>query len=147
MEMNKIASLLTGKMAWVEGKSEKTFSLDKVDGTVKHTKAVEIPPFSTIQVHGITKVNGHDKTVNCIVEPKNHRYNPSVVVVLSFANLRPGSSKVNMSLRNLSSRNITVKEKLIVAQVATANVVPPMLTPKNPHESEKTEGQKNRIPW
>ena len=59
-------------MAQVEDKSEKTFSLDKVDGTVKLTKTMEIPPFSTIQVYGITKVEGHDKRVNLIVEPKDN---------------------------------------------------------------------------
>ena len=112
-------------MAQVGDKAEKTFSLDKVDRTVKLTKTVEIPPFSTIQVHGMMKVKRHDKRVNLIVEPKNNRCNPSVVVVPSYTNLRPGSSKVNMSLRNLTSRSITVKAKYIVAQVAAANVVPP----------------------
>ena len=84
-------------MTQVEDKSAKTFSLDKVGGTIKLTKTVETPPFSTIQVHGITKVKGHDKRVNLIVEPNNNVYNPSVVVVPRYANLRPGSSKVNMS--------------------------------------------------
>ena len=57
----------------------------------------------------------------------------------SYANLRPGSSKVNMSFRNLTSRRIRVKAKSIVAQVAAANVLPPLLTPKNPQESEKQD--------
>ena len=118
-------------MAPVEDKSEKTFSLDKVGGTMKLNKTVEIPPFSTKQVHGIMKVKGHDKRINLIVEPKNNIGNPLVVAVPSYANLRPGSIKVYMSLRNLTSRNIKVKAKSIVAQVAAANVVPSMLTPKN----------------
>ena len=107
---------------------------------------VEIPPFSTIQVHGIMKVKGNDKRVNIIVEPKNNVGNPSIVVVCSYANLRPGSSKVNMSLRNLTSRNITVKAKSIVAQVAVANVVPPMFTPKNLQESEKQKDKRMKFP-
>ena len=37
-------------MAPVEDKLGKTFSLDQVNGTVKLTKTVEIPPFSPIQV-------------------------------------------------------------------------------------------------
>ena len=145
-EQSKIASLVTGKIAWVEDKSEKTFFLDKVAGTVKVTKTVGIPPFSTIQVHGIMKVKGHDMRVNLIAEPKNNGCNPSVVVVPSYGNLRPGSSKVNMSCINLNSRSITVKAKLIVAQVAAANVVPPMLTPKNPQESEKQKDKKMKSP-
>ena len=124
-------------MAQVKDKSKKKFSLDKVDMTVKLTKAVEIPPCSSIQVHGITKVKGHDKRFNLIVEPKRNVCNPSVVVVPSYPKLRPGSKEVNMSLRNLTSRNLTVKAKVIVAHMATANVVPPMLTPKNSQELEK----------
>ena len=71
---------------------------------------------------------------------------PSAVIVSSYANLRPDSSKVNMSLRNLTSRSITVKAKLIVAQVAAVNVVPPMLTPKNPQESEKQMDKRMKPP-
>ena len=97
---------------------------------VKLTKTMDIPPFSTIEVHGITKVKGHDKKVNLIVEPMKNRPNPSAVVVLSFTDIKPGSSKVNMNLKNFTSIKITVKAKSIVAWIATANVVPPMLTRK-----------------
>ena len=133
-------------MASVGDVSEKTFSLDKVEGTVKLTKMVEISPFSTIQAHGIMKVKGHDKRINLVVESKNNGCNPSVVAVPSYANLKPGSSKVNMSLRNLTSRSITVKAKSIVAQVAAANVNTPMLTPKNPQESKKHEDKGMKFP-
>ena len=98
---------------------------------------MEIPPISTIQAHGIAKVKGHVKKVNLTVEPKSNMGNPSTVVVPSYANLRPDSSKVDMSLRNLASKSITLKAKSIVAQVAAANVVPPMLTQKDLHKSEK----------
>ena len=107
---------------------------------------MEIPPFNTIQVYGITNIKGHDKRVNPIVEPKNNVGDPSVVVVPSYANLRPGCSKVNMSLRNLTSKNITVIAKSVVVQVATANVVPSMLTPKNPQESEKQKNKRMKFP-
>ena len=88
----------------------------------------------------------HDKRVNLIVEPKNNGCNPSVVVAPSCANWTPGSSNVNMSLRNLNSRSITVKAESIVAQVAAANVVPPMLIPKNPRESEKQKDKRTKSP-
>ena len=101
--------------------SQKTFSLDKVQGTVKLTKMVEIPQFHTIQVHRTTKVKGHDRRVNIIVEPKNNGYNPSVLPVPSYAYLKPGSGQVNMSLRNLTGKSITVKAKSIVA---AANAMP-----------------------
>ena len=134
-------------MAQVGDVSEKTFSLDRIEGTVKLTKTVEIPPFSTIQVHVIMEVKGHDKRINLVAKPKNDGCNPSVVAVPSYANLKPGSSNVNMSLRNLTSRSITVKTKSVVAQVAAANVVLPMLVPKIPQESEKHEDKRMKSPY
>ena len=119
--------------------SEKTYSLDKVEGTVKLTKIVEIPAFHTIHVHGIMKVKGHDMRVNIIVEPKNNGYSPSVVAVPS---LKPGFSKINMSLRNLTSKSIMIKVKSIVAQLAAANAVPSMLASMNPQESEENKEDK-----
>ena len=130
---------MVGKKALVGDVPEKHFSLDKVEGTVKLSKTVEIPPFCTKQVHGITKVKDHDKRVNIILEPNNNGYNPSVVTAPSYAYLKPRSSKVNMSLRNLSSRSITVKVKSIVTQLAVVNLVPSMLTPKNPQQSEEND--------
>ena len=59
-----------------------------------------------------------------------------MVAVPSYTILKPGSSKVNMNIRNPTSRKITVKAKLIVARVAAANVVPSMLAQGN---SQKTE--------
>ena len=84
------------------------------------------------------------RELNLIAEPNNNTYNSSVVVAPSYANSRPGSSKVNISLRNPTSRNFTVKAKLIVAQVATANVVHPMLTPKNLQESGKWKDERTK---
>ena len=137
LKQSKLASLLAGKMARVGDVLEKTFFPDKIDETVKLTKMLDIPPSCTIIVHGIMKMKDHDKRVNIIVEPSNNGYNSSVVTVPSYPYLKPGSSKINMSLRNLTSRSITVKAKSIVAQLAVANAVPSILTPKNPQESEE----------
>ena len=100
---------------------------------------VEITPFCTIHVHGITKVKGHDKRVNITVEPKNNGYNFLVVAVPSYTCLKPGSSKTDMSLRNLTSKSIMIRAKSIVAQLVAANAVPSMLASKNPQESKENE--------
>ena len=63
----------------------------------------------------MTGVKGHNKKVNIIVEPMKNRPNSSVVAVPSYTTLKPGSSKVNMNIRNLTSRKIMVKAKLIIA--------------------------------
>ena len=92
------------------------------------------------------KVKNHDKRVNVIVEQKSEGYNPSVVAVASYTYLKPGSSKINMRLRYLTSRSIMVKAKSIVAQLAAANVVPSMLTPKIPQESEENSDKRTKSP-
>ena len=86
----------------------------------------------------------HDKRVNNIVEPKNNGYNPSVVAVPSYAYIKPDSRKVNMSLRNLTSRSIMVKEKSIVAQLAAANVIPSMLLSKHPQGLEENKDKRTK---
>ena len=56
-------------MAQVGNETGNVTSLDRVKGSVKLIKTVEIPPFSTKQVQGMTKIKGHNKKVNLILEP------------------------------------------------------------------------------
>ena len=117
-----------------------------VDRTVKLTKMVEIPPLSTIQVHGIMKVKGNDKRVNIVVKPKSNECNPSVVAIPSYTNLKPGSNKVNISLRNLISRSIMVKAESLVAKMVASNVISPMLVSKTPQGIEEKGDKKTKSP-
>ena len=50
-----------GKIAQIKNETWKDFSLDRVEGTVKLTKTIEIPPFGTKQIQGVTRVKGHNK--------------------------------------------------------------------------------------
>ena len=84
----------------------------------------------------MTKVKGHNKKVYLIVEPMKNKPNSSVVPVLGYPVLKPGSSKVNMNIRNPTSRKIAVKTMLIVVRVAAANVVPSMLAQRNSKKIE-----------
>ena len=59
----------------------------------------------------MTKVKDHDKKVNIIEGPAKNRPNSSVVAVPSYTTLKPGSSKINMNIRNLTSRKVMVKAK------------------------------------
>ena len=79
----------------------------------------------------MTKVKGHKRKVNIIVEPVKNGLNSSVVSVPSYATLKPGYSKVNMNIRRLTSRKMMVKAKSIIARVAAANVIHPTLAKEN----------------
>ena len=84
----------------------------------------------------MNKVRGHNKRVNLNSRTNKNRPKSSAVSVLSYTVLKPSTSKINMNIRNPTSREITVKAKLITAGIAAANMVPPMLVQGN---SQKTE--------
>ena len=56
-----------------------------------------------------------------------------------YAYLKPGSSRVSVSLRNITGRKLTIKPKTVVAKLAAANMVPPKLAPKVGKEAENTD--------
>ena len=47
----------------------------------------------------------------------------------SYESIKPGSQRVAVALYNNTCEKITLKRGTIVAKVATANVIPPMLAP------------------
>ena len=100
--------------------------------TVKITKPITLPPFSTTIVHGQTKLKSHGVKLNLIAEPfKDSQLPSSVQCTPSYCNLDPGSNRVTVGLRNISGRKITVPSRTIVCQVQLANMVPNIQTQKN----------------
>ena len=72
-----------------------------------------------------------------ITEPPEHCYAHDVVTSPGYVCLKPGSSRVFVSLRNVTGRTVTIKP--VVAKLAVANVVPPKLAPKVEKETENTD--------
>ena len=54
---------------------------------------MEFPPFSTIQVHGVTKVKGHDKKVNLIVERMKNTPNKKIVWKIDSSGIKDWSEE------------------------------------------------------
>ena len=144
----QLASLLANKSAQFKSEEESKFKLDQVKGTVKLTRSIELKPFETTHVQAISKVKGHDQQINVVTENPDIACNRSVVTVASYTHLKPGSSKLSVGLKNLSSQMVTIKAKTVIAKVAAANVVPQMLAPRvmsatvssePPKEGDKTE--------
>ena len=114
-------------------------TLDQLKGDSKITKALTLAPFEVARVLTQSKVKNHRKSVNVITEPPEHTYAPDVVTNPGYAYLKPGSSRVSVSLKNLTGRKITIKPKTVVAKLAAANMVPPKLAPKVGKETENTD--------
>ena len=103
--------------------------------TVKTTKPITLPPFSTTIVHGHTKLKIHGVKLNLIAE---HLKIASYPLVYN-ASQPTGSNRVTVGLRNVSASKITVPSGAIVCQIQLTNMVPPIQTQK---EQAPTENKK-----
>ena len=75
--------------------------------TVKITKPITLPPFSTTIVHGHTNLKGHGVKLNLIAEPfKDGQLPSSVQCTPIYCNLDPGSNRVTVGLRNILARKL-----------------------------------------
>ena len=105
--------------------------------TVKITKPITLPPFSTTIVHGHTKLKSHGVKLNLIDEPfKDNQLPSSVQCTPTYYNLETGFNRVTVGLRNILARKITVPSRTIVCQIQLANMVPNIQPPKGQDLSE-----------
>ena len=63
------------------------------------------------------------------MEAINNLQDGWVELLSSYESIKPGSQRVAVALYNNTREKITLKKGTIVAKVATANVIPPMLAP------------------
>ena len=50
--------------------------------------------------------------------------------------MKPGSNKVVVSLKNLTSKEVILKANTVIGKIEAANAVPPMLAHKSEQEKE-----------
>ena len=110
---------------------DQEFDLDQVKGKVVTTKKVKIPAFQIVIAIGLTNVSGHQKHIHVLVEPSPECM--SIFVPGNTSKLIPGGSGVAVVLRNLSGRDVTLEPYTKVDIVTTANIVPSIQIPDEPH--------------
>ena len=87
-------------------------------GSIKTTKPVTLPPFSTTIIKGSTKLRSHCMRLNLIAESsKRTNLPPSVQCAPTYCTLEPGSNRVAVGLRNISSKFITIPSRAVVGQL------------------------------
>ena len=92
-------------------------------GSIKTIKPVTLPPFSTTIVKGSTKLRSHGMWLNLIAESSSGAQLPSgVQCAPSYCTLEPGSSRVAVGLRNLSSQPIKIPFQVVVGQLQQATI-------------------------
>ena len=106
------------------------FCLDDIRGPVYTTQKVTIPPFSTVSVHANSNVKRHCMWIHVLMEQMQGPQLPGVVVLLAtYRELHLGSSRVHISLHNLSTCTVEIPTNTVVGQVAPANQVPSVVNP------------------
>ena len=132
-----------GKLCCATQSRRKVQAQQLQKSTVKTTKPITLPPFSTTVVKGHTKLKGHGMRLNLIAEPSEiNQLPPSVQCTPTYCNLEPGSNRVTVGLRNVSARQITIPSRAVVCQVQLANMVPKIQTPKEQDTIEQ-KGEDN----
>ena len=91
--------------------------------STKTTKPVILPLFSTTIVKGNTKFRSHGMRLNLIAEsPNGTQLLSGVQCTPKYCILEPGSSRVSIGMRNLSSRSITIPLQSVVGQIQQATI-------------------------
>ena len=91
--------------------------------SIKTTKPIILPPFSTTMVKGSTKFRSHCMRLNLIAESPSGTQLPSGIQCTPiYCTLEPGSNRVAVGLRNLSSRSITIPLWSVVGQLEQATI-------------------------
>ena len=102
--------------------------LDKIHGHVKLTKDIKILSGHTVKVVGRSDHPLNSKRVNVILVPTESEYGQYTVP--SYSILKSSSRRVNVGLRNMSCKAVTIKRGTVIAQLSPTNVIPKMLAPK-----------------
>ena len=121
---------------------EPSFDLDTAKGKIKLTKTIEIGPFETICVPGKTTFKKHFKRLNIMVESLIEPNCNTVVPVRTYTILKPGSTRLNVGLGNLSGKAITVHAKMAITQFTAANAIPETLAPHVTDDKENEQKTK-----
>ena len=117
---------------------ESEFYLETIKGDVRITKQVMFSPFETKHVPGLTECNTHYKRVHVVTKALEKFQHVAVKPICTYSELKLGSSRVSIGLRNFSCRRVTLRPKTMVEKVSAANIVQFSVAP-NLEGEEKEE--------
>lgn len=112
----------------VQTRSKKSLT---ITGNVYSTKPVELSPFSSVVVHGITRASTMGKT-SVLTEPNlDHRLPDGLVLLPSFQNIdfsTGNSHRISVQVRNLTSQSVIIPARAIICNLQEASPVQPTST-------------------
>ena len=110
--------------------AEALLDLKWIQWDIKTTRRIAIPPLETIQIQGLTKERCHMKKVHVMMEAPAQHYCEQVITISICTELKPGSSKLTICMRNVSAGPVTIPARTTIGSVSAAYIIPPMLALK-----------------
>ena len=92
---------------------------------IRTSRSVTLPPFTTTTIRGCTKQRSHGMKLNLMAEPSDCTQLPAnVQCTPTYCTLKPGSTRVSVGIKNISSRAITIPSRVVVGKLQQARMVP-----------------------
>ena len=121
---------------------EKRPMIDQIDHYVRLTRDVTIPAMQVQKTIGIAKIPVLTKRLNVMTEALPHREEiKGIEAIPSYETFKQSGNRVTIGSNNTTQEKITLKKGTKVAKLFAANVIAPMLAPK-----EKTDAKVMEIP-
>ena len=90
-------------------------------------------------------MKGHYKRVNVATEHSDKVINKNITAVRSYSFIKPGSNKVAVGVRNVTSKQVVLKAGTIIGKIEAANTVPPMLALISENELEEEMNSNSKL--
>ena len=114
--------------------------IDQIDHYIRLMRDVTVPVMQVQKTIGITKIPVLTKRLNVMMEALPHREEiKGIEAIPSYETFKQGGNRVTIGLNNTTQEKITLKKGTKVAKVFAANVILPMLAPKERMDAEVME--------
>ena len=114
--------------------------IDQIDQYMRLTRDITIPAMQVHKTIGIAKIPILTKRLNVMTEALPHREEiKGIETIPSYETFKQRGNRIILGLNNTTQEKITLKRGTKVAKVFVANVIPPMLAPKERTDAKITE--------
>ena len=115
------------------------YNLEGVQGEICTIRKSNILPFMTTVVKGIVNLVTHSKCMSLVVEPATG-YLDHIATARSYGVLKPGRGKIDVHLRNHSTKQITLPKQTAMGEITAPNGILGLLALK-PTGDESGKGK------
>ena len=119
--------------------SKRSFDLDLAKGPLKVSKQLTLEAGETLKIQATSQIRGNQKQLHVVAEPVaigGAANIPEFVTIPTYSVCMPGSHRVAVILRNVTSQALILKKGQVIAELTAANLIPNKMAPR--YIGEKT---------